>query len=105
MQQQQQHCQGSKDTDHVGATFQNKVYISSAAYCAGYTATAASPSAQAAKALTVLGSSFGTKGSLAFLTHLSTDTASQSLDDDVLDSVLTTQQVTTLPLLMCWTVC
>lgn len=59
--------------------------------------TAADPSTQAATALTVLGSSFGTKGSLAFLTNLATDSASQSLAGDALDSLVTLQQVGALP--------
>lgn len=54
---------------------------------------AADPSAQAATALSVLGSSFGTKGSLAFLTNLATHSASQSLAGDASDSLVTLQQV------------
>lgn len=55
--------------------------------------TAANPSTHSAIALTVLGSSFGTKGSLAFLTNLATDSASQSLAGDPLGSLVTLQQV------------
>ena len=53
-----------------------------------------SASAQAAKSLAALGSSFGTKGSLTFLTHLASDgAASQNLVDDLLDNVVTPEQV------------
>ena len=54
----------------------------------------ASASAQAALGLAVLGTSFGTKGSLAFLTYLASDSAaSQSLVDDLADHVTTSEQV------------
>ena len=71
-------------------------FYTKCAHCTGGASSGLpqSASAQAANGLAVLGSSFGTKGSLTFLTHLATSgAASQTLVEDVLESVVTLEQV------------